>query len=207
MQRPDHSRERGSTLVEFALTSLIWVPLLLGSIVFGFNILSAIQVSQLSRDSGHMYAYGVDFTQPQNAALLQRLASSLNLNIQPTSGTGNIVFSKITLVSDNDCKAAGLSDCANTGKYVFTDLFVFGNQAGIKTALGSPTANFFKSGSIKISDYLTNLSLVATKFPDLGITFTPDKGQYAYVAEVNYHSTAVNWNGFTNIGSYARSIF
>ncbi len=205
-----HRSERGSALVEFAFTSLVWVPLLLGTIIFGFNLLSAIQVSQLCRDAGHMYAYGIDFTQPQNAAVLQRLASNLNINMQQNSGNGYIVFSKITLVTDADCAAAGASDpCSNRNQYVFTALLVFGDHAGAQTSLGNPNPRFFQSGSvIQLSDYLDNASLVAKNFPSLNITFIPGQpGQYAYTSEVTVHSQVINWSTFNNTDSYARSIF
>lgn len=202
--------ERGGALVEFALLSLVWVPLLLGTTVFGFNLLGAIQVSQLSRDSGHMYAYGIDFTQPANATLLQRLASNLNINIQQNSGNGYIVFSTITLVTDADCAAAGTSNpCFNRNQYVFTKLLAFGDRSSVQTSLGSPSSNYFQPGKvIQLSDYLNNKSLVATNFPSLGITFTQGQpGQYAYVSEVTLQSQNINWSSFSKTGSYARSVF
>ena len=210
MRKIGSHSERGSALVEFTLSSLVWVPLLLGTIVFGFNLLSAIQLSQLCRDSGHMYAYGIDFTQPANAALLERLASNLNINIQRNSGDGYIVFSTITLVTDADCAAAGASNpCFNRNQYVFTKLLALGNRADVQTSLGSPSSSYFQPGSvIQLSDYLNNKSLVATNFPSLGIVFTPGQpGQYAYVSEVTLHSQIINWSDFNNTSSYARSIF
>lgn len=202
-------QERGSALVEFALLSLVWVPLLLGTIIFGFNLLGAVQISQLCRDSGHMYAYGIDFSQPQNATILQTLAANLKINIQQTGGDGFIVFSKITLVTDADCSAAGPSNpCSNRDKYVFTNLLVFGDQSGKQTSLGNPDPGFFQPNSIQLSDYLNNASLVATNFPSLGITFVPGQpGQYAYVSEVTLHSQSISWSTFSNTDSYARSIF
>ncbi len=201
--------ERGGVLVEFALLSVVWVPLLLGTVLFGFNVLGSIQVSQLCRDSGHMYAYGVDFTQPANVTLLQRLATNLNINIQQNSGDGYILFSTITLVTDADCAAAGNSTCPNDNKYVFTKLLVFGNRTGVQTSLGNPASRFLQPGSvIQISDYLNDASLVATGFPSIGINFIPGQpGQYAFTSEVTLHSQILNWNSFSNTGTYARSIF
>ncbi len=210
MQQIGNQNERGSALIEFALLSLVWVPLLFGTTVFGFNLLGAIQISQLCRDSGHMYAYGIDFTQPANAALLQRLASNLNINIQQNSGSGYIIFSTITLVTDTDCAAAGTSNpCFNRNQYVFTKLLAFGDRTSVQTSLGSPSSNYFQPGSvIQLSDYLNNKSLIATNFPSLGITFAPGQpGQYAYVSEVTLHSQIINWSAFSNTGSYARSVF
>lgn len=109
-----------------------------------------------------------------------------------------------------DCAAAGASNpCFNRNQYVFTKLLAFGNRASVQTSLGSPTSNYFQPGSIiQLSDYLNNKSLVATNFPSLGITFVPGQpGQYAYVSEVTLHMQFINWNTFSNTGSYARSVF
>ena len=90
-KRNIRSEERGSGLIEFLLSSLIWLPLLLGTAVFGVNMIRAIQVSQIARNSAHMFSQGIDFSQPQNAALLVRMASGLN--IQQKSGSGGILLS------------------------------------------------------------------------------------------------------------------
>lgn len=202
-------QERGSALVEFALLSLVWVPLLLGTIVFGFNLLEAIQVSQLCRDSGHMFAYGVDFSQAQNATILETMASNLRISIQRDGGDGYIVFSKITLITDSDCAALPSNPCSNRNKYVFTNLVTFGNQTNnVQTSMGTPAAKFFEAGSIQIADELNDPSLVATNFSDLGISFIPGQsGQYAYISEVTLRSQSINWGSFSSTGSYARSIF
>ena len=65
--------------MEFCLISVVWVPLLLGTVSLGFDLIRAIQVSQVCRDAGHMWAYGVDFRQTQNQGLLANLAKPLNV--------------------------------------------------------------------------------------------------------------------------------
>jgi hypothetical protein len=202
-------RERGSTLIEFVLSALVWVPLLLGTAVFGVNLVNAIRVSQLTRDSGHMYAQGIDFAQTQNAALLTRLASSLG--IQQKSGNGAILLSKIMLVTQQDCDAANIKVCSNLGKYVFTSLYVFGNSSYGYSKLGSPDGSDFAKGTaLQPQDYLVKSSLWAPNFPHLfdppdGQPATP--GQYAFVSECTVNSQVINWSDFSNTGSYARSIF
>jgi hypothetical protein len=199
------NNQRGSTTIEFCLSALLWMPLLLGTTVFGINLIHAIQLSQLSRDTGHMYAYGIDFTQSQNLPLLQRLSSSLN--IQQHGGDGAIVLSKITLVTDSDCAAANMKVCANDGKYVFTSFYVFGNPTYAQTKLGNPGSYLFNGTAIQESQYLSDPSLVATNFSSL-LTFLPNQpGQYAFVSEVSINSQAIAWTDFSNTGSYARTIF
>ena len=206
MRQTSKKRERGSASLEFCLTSLIWLPLLLGLLLFGFAMIQALQVSQLSRDSGHMYAYGIDFTIPQNAALLGHLASALN--IQQSTGSGAILLSRVTLVTDSDCAAAGVKACPNDGKYVFTSFYVFGNMTYAQTHLGSPSSTYLQNGSsISVQQYLSDPSLVATNFSQY-LTFVPNQpGQYAYVSEVTLNSQTIAWSAFNNTLLYARTFF
>ena len=55
---------RGVSTIEFAFSMLVMVPLLLGTGVTGINMIRSLQTVQLARDAGHMYARGVNFTQP-----------------------------------------------------------------------------------------------------------------------------------------------
>lgn len=209
--------ERGSALVEFMLSSLVWMPLLLGTGIFGVNLIRAIQVSQVARNSAHMLSQGIDFSQPQNGAILTRMA--IGLNIQPTSGDGGVLLSTITLITQQDCNAANIPNCANLNQYVFTSLYPFGNPAYAQTKLGSPSASDYQNGlTLQPKDYLVSPSLVVNNcrkasgscFPalfDPPAGQQPQPGQYAYVSEVTIDSQIFNWSSFSNTGSYARSIF
>ncbi len=74
-----NSRARcGSSLIEFVLRSMFWVTLLIGTLVIGGNVIKSIQVVQLCRDVGHMWAYGMDFSQTSNQNLIAKLAQGLN---------------------------------------------------------------------------------------------------------------------------------
>lgn len=196
-------KERGSAFIEFLFTSLIWLPLLLGTIVFGINLVRAIQVSQLARDSGHMYAYGIDFSLPQNLPMLQQLAGSLN--IQQKSGDGAIVLSKVALLTQAECDAAKVS-CTNVNQYVFTSLITFGNEQYANTRFGNPPRAAYNADLTKNYQYMTDPTLVATGFPLL-YPQPYQMAEYASVSEVTVNTQAVNWSSFTNTGSYARSIF
>ena len=203
----DSNDERGGSALEFAFCSLIWVPLLLGTAVFGINLIQAMKVSQLSRDSGHMLSQGVDFTSSQNKALLGQLGSGLN--ITASDGKGAIVLSIITLVTDVDCAAGGFSDsCANRGKYVFKSLTVVGNTTYARTTLGNLNLDKFASGYvIQPADYLNTMAYRADGFEKL-LNFVPNvSGQYAYVSEVFANTQSLQWSDFSNTGSSARSIF
>jgi hypothetical protein len=200
MNRERQKRERGSALIEFCLSSLLWLPLLLGTWLFGSTLIQAIQVAQLSRDSGHMFARGVDFTNPQNAALLGRLSTVLTTS--PGTYAGAIVLSEIRLVNSTDCAAANMKVCPNDGKYVFIKLFMFGNTSYAQTRLGNPGLNWLQNGNdIQPTSYLSDPALVATNFSTY-LTFSP-----AYASEVTLAAPSIGWAQFNNTESYARTFF
>lgn len=201
--------ERGSSALEFMMASLIWLPLLMGTAVFGYNLVKAIQVSQFCRDAGHMFAYGIDFTTTQNKTLLATMGKPLG--ITANAGSGAIVMSTVTLVTQSDCNSAGVpSSCSNLGKYVFSSFVSFGNPLYAKTRLGDTVPDAYISGGQKITfqDYVTNASLQAGNFSKyLTFTSTTQSGQLAYVSEVSVATQFINYSGFSGTGSYARNFF
>jgi hypothetical protein len=208
MPTPILGSKKGGALMEFSLSSLFWVPLILGTIVLGLNLARALRVTQLCRDAGHMYAYGVDFSQGGNQNLLLRLANGLN--ITATGGNGVVVFSTITYIAAGDCTAGGLtansSQCPNLNYMVFTNRLVVGNAALKPSAFGTPnTSDMDSSGSIPSSKFLKDVTTRATGFSNL---ITIASGQYAYVSEAYFSSPDYDWTGFlTGTGVAARNIF
>jgi hypothetical protein len=207
--RPNHlNRETGGALMEFSFSTLFWVPLLLGTVVLGLNLSRSIRVTQFCRDAGHMYAYGVDFSQAANKNLLIQLASGLN--ITTTGGNGVVILSTITSIAASDCTAGGLqansSQCPNLNYTVLTKRLVIGNSALKSSAFGTPNpADMDSSGSIPSSKFLTDTTTRATGFSTL---LTIASGQYAYVSEVYFTSPDYDWTGFlTGTGVAARNIF
>jgi hypothetical protein len=194
--------------MEFSFSTLFWVPLLLGTMVLGLNLSRSIRVTQLCRDGGHMYAYGVDFSQLGNQNLLLRLASGLN--ISATGGNGVVIFSTITYIAAADCTAGGLtansSQCPNLNYMVLTRRLVIGNSSLMGSAFGTPNAaDMDSSGSIPSSKFLTDTTTRATGFSNL---ITVASGQYAYVSEAYFSSPDYDWTGFlTGTGVAARNIF
>lgn len=187
-------RERGSAFVEFVLCfSLFWVPLFFGAAVIGFSLIRVMQVTQVCRDAGHMYAYGTDFSQTASQALLRSLAGSINLN---SNGNSFIVLSTVTFVSQADCNAAypssGSPSCANTGNYVFMKQVTIGNTTlGLSGAspftstFGTPASSIKNSaGGITPQDYMQSASAALTKNFQSTTGITLVSGQVAYVAEM-----------------------
>ncbi len=191
------SRNRGSTIIEFVLTtSLIYVPLLLGTMVIGLNIIRAIQVNQLNRDAGHMFARGVDFTAPSNRAMLLHLATGLN--ITDHGGDGVIILSTILHVGQDECP----DGCANLGYDVITRRITIGNTSIRESRYGTP-ANIDANGNV--INYLNDLSARANGFSSV---MTLQGGDVAYVAESFFSSPDYDIPGFMeDTGVAAQAIF
>ncbi len=206
------SDEKGSALIEFVFCfGLFWAPLFLGMLTVGFNLIAAVQVTQLCRDAAHMYSQGIDFSQATYKTLLINLAPGLGL--AATGGKGEVILSSITYIDDTDCSAAGLnnSTCTNRLKYVVTRRIVIGN-----TGTGFPTSNFGtpssgildSAGNVTSSGgtpyYLTNSSAQAGNFQTAtGITLASQ--HYAYTAETYVQSPY--WTSLGTSGIASRSIF
>ncbi len=189
------SSERGSAFIEFALcASLFLVPLLLGAMVIGMNVIRAVQVTALCRSAAHMYSQSVDFSQSQNQAELIKIAQGLN--ITTTSGNGVIIFSKITYITLTQCQGGGYSSgCSNENQYVITNRIVIGNSAIHSSGFGTPpTADMDPSGNGNVlsSGYLNDPSTVAQGFANI---ISLPVGQNAYVAETYFSSPDLNWWG------------
>ena len=208
MRRNSRTR-RGSSLIEFVLSSMFWVTLLIGTLVIGGNLIKAIQVVQLCRDVGHMWAYGVDFSQASNQNLIAKLAQGLNFS---TSGTGNgvVILSNVTYIGNNQCTAGGLAanttSCPNLFQTVFTRRVVVGNASVRASNFGTPNSGIIgANGFILAADYLTNTSARANSFISL-LPLAP--GDVSSLTESYFRSPELDWPGvMTGTGEYAYAIF
>jgi TadE-like protein len=197
------SRQRGTALIEFVLCfGLVWVPLFLGSVQFGFALVQAIQVNQVCRDAGHMSAYGFDFSQSSNKYLLAGFAPGLRVDPTGAGGAGIVILSTIVYVDDGQCLTGGYIGnvgCSNYQKYVFTRRIVIGNPALQSSAFGTPSAALMDSsgnirpGSPTMQGYLNNSSTIAVGFDNVIPSPAPGVGQpYIYVSEMSAQPTGLN---------------
>lgn len=138
-------KQSGASLIEFAFAMLILVPLLLGITAYGLNMILNLQVVQLARDAGHMFAKAYDFSLPGNKVLLASLGSGVGLS--STAGTGNavVVLSAVKYVDKSVCAGFGLvdkngnpSNCTNYQQWVFAQRLIIGNQNLYASSLGAP---------------------------------------------------------------------
>jgi hypothetical protein len=190
MRRPF---ERGATIAEFVLAvSLIFVPLLLGTMVVGVNLSRSIQITQLNRDAGHMFARGVDFAQTANRDLLTMLAGSLDLT---SAGKSVVIFSQMLKV---DC-----TSCANRNRLVFTRRIVVGNSTLRTSAYGTPSG---VGSDGNVSNYLNSSGARVTGFDPAMMTVS--LGETVYVVEGYYRSSELDLPGFmTGTGVSAKGVF
>jgi hypothetical protein len=210
--------QRGSALVEFLFSMVILVPLLIGTIAIGTEMIREIDVTQVCRQAAHMHAYGVDFTIPANKSLILQSASPLN--ITATGGYGAIILSTIEMVSEADCEAAGLTadsaHCPNLYHAVFTKRILIGNSSfasGLDTN-GPPVTD--ASGSVSQNRILQS---VADRVDNFSPPFDPSgtgnsnavlllkPGEIAYVGEVFLKNDDLTWAGFGATPISSRAIF
>jgi hypothetical protein len=194
---------RGSACIEFAFIVMVLVPMLLGTGAAGINMILTLQTIQVARDAGHMYARGLDFSQPGNKTILASLGTTLGLSTTAGSGSALVILSALTYVDKAACAAAGAVDsngnpsgCTNFGKWVFTQRLQIGNTSVRTSNIGSPLTSGptgvtvdATTGKISVSDYVTKAGAVAT-FSSInpysvvnGNVSGLPSGQVLYVAE------------------------
>ncbi len=185
----DRRSLRGSSLLEFVLAaSFVFLPLLAGTASVGMSMVRSIDVVALNRDAGHMFAEGVDFSQPANRNILLVIAGTLG--ITNTGGNGVIILSEI--------------DGTGTNTAVCARQYVIGNAALRASSYVNPSSSLLDS-----SGAVTNLNDPSAN----AAAFTPavmpmNAGDVAYLAETFVSTSTYDWTGFlTGTGVYTKSIF
>jgi len=217
---------RGVSYIEFAFSLLVLSPMLLGTGVTGINMIRTLQTVQLARDAGHMYARGVDFSQPGNQTILVNLGANLGLSGTAGQGTAVVILSELTYVDDNTCAAAGAAtngvhngSCTNYGYWVFQQRIEIGNTSTRTSNFGSPITSGPNgvtvdpvTGMISLSDYVkksgarANFSGVNPYSVVNGVGQGLPSGQSLYLAEAA--STGFNMPPFvSNAVAYSFGFF
>src|SRR5450432_201290 len=158
------NKSKGGALVEFSFCLLVLVPLFLGTIGVGLQLIQSMQTIQLARDSGRMYARKLDFGQPGNLTILATMGSDLGLHTLDTGGTAVLILSAVKYIDKTIC----LAGCTNFKQWVFVQRVVVGNGSYRTSNLGSPlTSGIGKvtmdaGGNIAAADQTGNSNDVAT---------------------------------------------
>lgn len=211
-------RERGSTLVEFALVAPYLMIIFFATVGLGFVMGRYIQAVQVCRDVAHMYSDGLDFTKPTMQNIAVQLASGTGMTAN--RGNGVIILSRIVTVYQADCNSAGYSgSCNNLNNQVITQRVVVGNSSLRQSAFVTPTSSLMDAqGNISPTVYLQNTdpSVVATGFGPVltAAGETLADGQAVYMAEVffsypdiSYLFGCVYCQASVGNGAYARFIY
>jgi Flp pilus assembly protein TadG len=203
--------ERGNTMVEFAIVAPFWIMVFFGTVALGTNLTRTIQVLQTSRDLGHMYAEGTDFSSPSSKNLVTGdggLSASLvqGMDLSPT-GNAVVIFSQVRHIDTTDGDCAG-GTCANANKEVFTNRIIIGNSSLRTSVLGNPDgADLNAQGNTK--NPTTDTADKTTQFNLFSPTayVLPKGGAIAFVVEVYMSSPDLSFLGYGGAGNYARAVF
>jgi len=213
MRRSTRHPESGATIIEFTLSLSFLIPLLIGTFVFGFRLVQAQQIEQITRDLAHMYSRGVDFTTTGGTSEAVALANQFGLT---STGQAALVFSTITMASAATCQAYNSTNtCTNLGKAIFTQQVVVGNATSNASVFGTPTSSGSLSATTGVSNnYSTNVSATAQATNSWAVAngfaniLTLTAGQVVYVVEMFDNTPALSVGGITGRPLvYARAIF
>lgn len=221
---------RGASSIEFALLTVVWLPLVLGIMAFGINMIIGLQVIHVARDAAKLYALGTPFQDfyTANQQLLSRLSKEIG-GIDTTGahrGPGAMIFSNITYIGKYQCSAQGSAyadlsttpptpkaACTNYGHFVFQERYTVGNTSMRTSNFGAPDPALLDSlGHLKVAlDLITNTGVRADSFTALpkpnedGNDGFPAGGS-AYVVETAFNG--VDFPGVvTGLKAYSFAIF
>lgn len=192
--------------MEFALVIIAAVPMLFGLVALGITLGRGVQAIQVSRDVGHMYGLGVDFSQSGAQSIVAKLAKDFSLN--PTTGNAVLIFSKVQRISQSNCNAAPVP-CNNLNQPVFTHRLVIGNSSLRASQFGTPPSSYIDpDGDIQADKYLQYSTLIASNFDSV---LNLVAGEYTTMVEGFFKQPDLNFlsPGFaqTNRGTYVRVLF
>ena len=213
MRQATRRTQRGATIIEFTLALQVLILLLTGTYVFGFRLVQAQQLFQITRDLAHMYSRGVVFTATGAVADAQILAGQFGL----TSTSNSVaILSTIQIETATDClNATGLPICPNLNLPVFVQQIAIGNTGAFASPFGTPTASGTLPATPGVAnDYSTTVSptaqanntwAVAQNFNSV-LALSP--GASTYMAEMHIVTVGLSVPGLTGSPQvYARAIF
>ena len=206
MRLRQNRRQRGSMMIEFVLVSSTFlVPLIIGTFTYGFAIIRSAQSVQLTRDVGHMYSRGVDFSIQANQDLLAtRLAQGLSLVSNSGNVTGGSTGNGVVVLSTLMKIGTGTCSCANAGHVVVMKRIVIGNNTKFTTLYGNPTASLIASNG-DVNNYSSDTSTRADSFSSL---MTLNDGELAYFAESYFVAPDLAIPGvYSGLAAYQNAVF
>lgn len=211
MQNRTNNRSKGVAIVEFSLALTLLVPLVLGTFVFGFRLIRSLEMEQIVRDLGHMYARGVDFRNSGPQQNAQTLAQGFDLT---STGTSVLIFSQVRVVTQADCDAQNPTrtkgaPCTNLNMPVFTEQYTVGNSGltmngtAARSVFGTPPTE--TDHTVTAANQANNASAAANGFSGI---LTLQTGEFAYMVEMFNATPDLNVPGLSGSPQvYTRSVF
>jgi hypothetical protein len=208
------ARQGGNEIIEFALSCVFLVPLLIWTFVNGVNLIRMNECQEIDRDIANQYIHGVDYSTYGAQQVAVRLAQGYQLQIgssfngseaNNSSNGGNvyILLSEIIYVGAGTCASA--DPCTNQGKYVFVQQIGFGektikfNGTQVSSKLGSMTATVNAGGYVQ--NMLTDAGAVCANCSGYFTTQLTD-GQVAYVVEAFFADPGLTFSAYPAGGIY-----
>lgn len=207
--------KHGGAVIEFFLLFPFLASLIIGTLVYGTQLVKQLELQQVARDTASMSARGTNFKAAANQAIVSRLGRELGW---PDSGgllstSPGVVYVSTIMYLDSTCNGI-LPVCSNKGNWVFIRSVAFGNTGLRSSNFGAPPACLpgcydtnQNDGSLKSNDTLNNAQARVTNFTSLGTPafgtagFQP--GQPTFLVEAA--GMTGPWNGGSV--SYAFSVF
>jgi hypothetical protein len=199
-------RRSGVAIVEFSLAMVFLTPLLLGTFVFGFKLIRSIEMTQITRDLGHMYIRGVNF-RAANAGAVQNAQTLAAEYALTSTGTSLVIFSEVRIATQADCDAANPSKvgqpCTNLNLPVFVEQVTLGNTSVGSSHFGTPPLQ--SDLTVSVANLGNNSAAQATGF---GTVLALNAGEVAYVCEMINQTPEFNIPGISGAQMvYSRTIF
>ncbi len=203
--------QRGIEITEFALFSILMIPLFMGVTSTGIALGKAIQTAQVARDAGHMFVRQVDFSQNANKDLIVRVSAGLNMT--RTGGNGKVTLTQVLMIGPNECAAANLTtaQCTNLNYAVITQRIVVGNDGLTTSTVGNPPSALLQSdGTITSTNYLTNSAVRANTLSNANGTglLTLQPAERTFIAEAYFTAPELAFlNRGQALNMYSRNYF
>ena len=188
------------------MCSLTLMPMFLGTSALGMALVREIVVSQVCRNSEHMYASGVDFSQTSTRNLLTTIGGSLNIG--PTQTNSAVILTTVTYIKQSMCNAANLkgATCTNLNHYVITRQIQIGGTGKLVSRFGSPpTADLDAQGNVSQNVQYTNAAnqticpFTHDGASQFAITSFQQCNQFGYSSEVTVIDHSLDWSGFIGV--------
>ena len=222
-------KQRGNSILEFALLASFLVPMLTGAFTIGMALTKSIQVGNVARDAVVLMVRattdpnsGLDLSQTQNQRIIVRAAQGLGMNLPSSNnpdpnGKTAVILSKVVMVGAQECSVGIIpapsgappwnsGNCPNYGSYVFAYRVVIGNGTRFTSTIGSPGATVQSDGTILASDIASNTSDRVSNFNSI-MGLTLNQSTYALISEMYSDVSFLNFFGILrNPIIYARSL-